>query len=131
MFCGVGSDEAIDALLRCFCVPGKDKILTCPPTYGMYSVSAQVNDLEIVKVPLDASNGFHLQPEKVNAALSADPSIKLAYICSPGNPTANLIGGQAPFFQAPGRPSARPPGRRPPCRSGRRGSRSWCPPRAP
>lgn len=91
MFCGVGSDEAIDALLRCFCVPGKDKILTCPPTYGMYSVSAQVNDVEIVKVPLDASNSFHLQPEKINAALTADPSIKLAYICSPGNPTANLI----------------------------------------
>ncbi|KAJ5082331.1 hypothetical protein N7532_011374 [Penicillium argentinense] len=91
LFVGVGSDEAIDALLRCFCVPGKDKILTCPPTYGMYSVSAQVNDVAIVKVPLDVSNGFHLQPEKVNEALSADPSIKLAYICSPGNPTANLI----------------------------------------
>ncbi|CEO59312.1 Putative Histidinol-phosphate aminotransferase [Penicillium brasilianum] len=91
MFVGVGSDEAIDALLRCFCVPGKDKILTCPPTYGMYSVSAQVNDIEIVKVPLDVNNGFHLQPDKVNEALSADPSIKLAYICSPGNPTANLI----------------------------------------
>ncbi|KAJ5515039.1 Aminotransferase class I/classII [Penicillium fimorum] len=91
MFCGVGSDEAIDALLRCFCVPGKDKILTCPPTYGMYSVSAQVNDVEIVKVPLDTTNGFHLQADKVNEALSADPSIKLAYICSPGNPTANLI----------------------------------------
>ncbi|KAJ5682636.1 Aminotransferase class I/classII [Penicillium macrosclerotiorum] len=91
MFVGVGSDEAIDALLRCFCVPGKDKILTCPPTYGMYSVSAQVNDIEIVKVPLDVTNGFHLQPEKVNEALSADSSIKLAYICSPGNPTANLI----------------------------------------
>ncbi|KAJ5131187.1 uncharacterized protein N7515_007226 [Penicillium bovifimosum] len=91
MFCGVGSDEAIDALLRCFCVPGKDKILTCPPTYGMYSVSAQVNDIDIVKVPLDASNGFHLQADKVNEALAADPSIKLAYICSPGNPTANLI----------------------------------------
>lgn len=91
LFVGVGSDEAIDALLRCFCVPGKDKILTCPPTYGMYSVSAQVNDVEIVKVPLDVNNGFHLQPEKVNEALSADSSIKLAYICSPGNPTANLI----------------------------------------
>jgi histidinol-phosphate aminotransferase len=91
MFVGVGSDEAIDALLRCFCTPGKDKILTCPPTYGMYSVSAQVNDVEIVKVPLDVNNGFHLQPDKVNEALSADPSIKLAYICSPGNPTANLI----------------------------------------
>lgn len=91
LFVGVGSDEAIDALLRCFCVPGKDKILTCPPTYGMYSVSAQVNDVEIVKVPLDVDNGFHLRPDKVNEALSADSSIKLAYICSPGNPTANLI----------------------------------------
>jgi histidinol-phosphate aminotransferase len=91
LFVGVGSDEAIDALLRAFCVPGKDKILTCPPTYGMYSVSADVNDVEIVKVPLDTENGFTLQPEKINAALAADPTIKLAYICSPGNPTANLI----------------------------------------
>ncbi|XRM36951.1 histidinol-phosphate transaminase [Aspergillus tubingensis] len=91
LFVGVGSDEAIDALLRCFCVPGKDKILTCPPTYGMYGVSAQVNDIEIVKVPLDVNNGFQLQPEKINEALAADSSIKMAYICSPGNPTANLI----------------------------------------
>ncbi|GLA95479.1 histidinol-phosphate transaminase [Aspergillus tubingensis] len=91
LFVGVGSDEAIDALLRCFCVPGKDKILTCPPTYGMYGVSAQVNDIEIVKVPLDVDNGFQLQPEKINEALAADSSIKMAYICSPGNPTANLI----------------------------------------
>ncbi|KAL3475889.1 pyridoxal phosphate-dependent transferase [Aspergillus californicus] len=91
LFVGVGSDEAIDALLRAFCVPGKDKILTCPPTYGMYSVSADVNDVEIVKVPLDTENNFSLQPEKINAALSADPSIKLVYICSPGNPTANVI----------------------------------------
>ncbi|PWY84052.1 histidinol-phosphate aminotransferase [Aspergillus eucalypticola CBS 122712] len=91
LFVGVGSDEAIDALLRCFCVPGKDKILTCPPTYGMYGVSAQVNDIEIVKVPLDVDNAFQLQPEKINEALAADSSIKMAYICSPGNPTANLI----------------------------------------
>ncbi|PLB48387.1 histidinol-phosphate aminotransferase [Aspergillus steynii IBT 23096] len=91
LFVGVGSDEAIDALLRCFCVPGKDKILTCPPTYGMYGVSAQVNDIEIVKVPLDVDRGFQLQPEKINETLAADSSIKMAYICSPGNPTANLI----------------------------------------
>ncbi|OJJ50032.1 hypothetical protein ASPZODRAFT_128622 [Penicilliopsis zonata CBS 506.65] len=91
LFVGVGSDEAIDVILRCFCRPGKDKILTCPPTYGMYGVSAQVNDLEIVKVPLDAANGFALQPEKINEALAADSSIKVTYICSPGNPTANLI----------------------------------------
>lgn len=66
-------------------------MLTCPPTYGMYAVSAQVNDIEVVKVPLDPSNSFALRPEAVNATLSADPSIKIAYICSPGNPTAQLI----------------------------------------
>ncbi|KAF2773270.1 histidinol-phosphate aminotransferase [Teratosphaeria nubilosa] len=91
LFVGVGSDEAIDGLLRAFCTPGKDKILTCPPTYGMYSVSACVNDVGIVKVPLNAENGFNAQPDKINAALSQDPSIKLVYLCSPGNPTANLV----------------------------------------
>ncbi|KAK2768265.1 histidinol-phosphate transaminase [Arachnomyces sp. PD_36] len=91
LFVGVGSDEAIDALLRCFCAPGREKILTSPPTYGMYSVSACVNDIEIVKVPLDVENGFQLRPDEINEALSADPLIKMVYICSPGNPTANLI----------------------------------------
>ena len=91
LFCGVGSDEAIDALLRCFCTPGKDKILTCPPTYGMYAVSAHVNDVEIVHVSLDVDNGFSLQAKKINEKLSADPNIKMVYICSPGNPTASII----------------------------------------
>ena len=91
MFCGVGSDEAIDALLRCFCAPGKDKILTCPPTYGMYAVSADVNDIEIVHVPLNVGDSFALQPKQISDKLSADPSIKMVYVCSPGNPTASLI----------------------------------------
>lgn len=78
-------------LLRCFCTPGQDKILTCPPTYGMYAVSAQVNDVEVVKVPLDTSKAFKLRPEAINATLSSDPSIKIVYVCSPGNPTANLV----------------------------------------
>jgi histidinol-phosphate aminotransferase len=52
IFVGVGSDEAIDMLMRIFCVPGEDKILTTPPTYGMYKVCAKVNDVEIVNVPL-------------------------------------------------------------------------------
>lgn len=91
LFVGVGSDEAIDALLRAFCTPGKDKILTCPPTYGMYAVSAQVNDVEVVKVPLDVDNGFRAQPQKIIAKLSEDSSIKMVYLCSPGNPTANLV----------------------------------------
>lgn len=91
LFVGVGSDEAIDALIRCFCVPGRDKILTCPPTYGMYAVSAQVNDIEIVHVPLNVEKGFMLQPDKINELLSSDASIKMVYICSPGNPTGRLI----------------------------------------
>ena len=52
IFVGVGSDEAIDLLMRIFCRPGQDKILTTPPTYGMYKVSAKVNDVAIVNVPL-------------------------------------------------------------------------------
>lgn len=90
VFVGVGSDEAIDALLRAFCRPGIDKIITCPPTYGMYSVSAAVNDVAIVPIPLTPEK-FQLQPEKINEALSKDPTIKLVYVCSPGNPTAALI----------------------------------------
>lgn len=94
---GVGSDEAIDALLRCFCVPGRDRILVCPPTYGMYSVSAQVNDVGLVKVPLLAAPDFQLDVSAIHQALSssqrdgADP-IKLVYLCSPGNPTGSLLG---------------------------------------
>ena len=66
-------------------------MLTCPPTYGMYAVSAQVNDIEVVKVPLDATKSFKLRPAAINETLSSDPLIKIVYICSPGNPTANLI----------------------------------------
>ena len=91
LFVGVGSDEVIDALLRCFCTPGRDKILTCPPTYGMYAVSAQVNDIEVVKVSLDTTKSFKLRPGDIKVALSLDSSIKIVYVCSPGNPTANLI----------------------------------------
>ncbi|KAM3561259.1 hypothetical protein MY1884_002443 [Beauveria asiatica] len=95
LFVGVGSDEAIDALLRCFCVPGRDRILVCPPTYGMYAVSAQVNDVALVKVPLLPAPSFALDVAAVVAALSAPDSssdtIKLAYFCSPGNPTGALL----------------------------------------
>ncbi|KAM3524725.1 hypothetical protein NHJ13051_004412 [Beauveria bassiana] len=94
LFVGVGSDEAIDALLRCFCVPGRDRILVCPPTYGMYAVSAQVNDVALVKIPLLPPPSFSLDVAAVTTALSAPGSdtIKLAYFCSPGNPTGALLG---------------------------------------
>jgi histidinol-phosphate aminotransferase len=62
IFLGVGSDEVIDLLMRVCCVPGKDKILTTPPTYGMYAVCAHVNDVPIVKVSLDVAGGV-FQPQ--------------------------------------------------------------------
>lgn len=96
LFVGVGSDEAIDALLRAFCVPGRDTILVCPPTYGMYSVSADVNDVGLVKVPLLPAPGFQLDVPAILAALddaaaAATNHIKLVYLCSPGNPTGALL----------------------------------------
>ncbi|KAI1766253.1 histidinol-phosphate aminotransferase, partial [Hypoxylon sp. FL1150] len=91
LFVGVGSDEAIDALLRCFCVPGKDRILVCPPTYGMYSVSAQVNDVGLVKVPLLPAPKFGLDVAKIQDALSTEQNVKMAYFCSPGNPTGSVL----------------------------------------
>ena len=66
-------------------------MLICPPTYGMYSVSAQVNDVAVTTVPLDVQNRFALRPDAVNAVLAADPLIKIVYLCSPGNPTATLL----------------------------------------
>ncbi|KAK6456671.1 histidinol-phosphate aminotransferase [Scheffersomyces xylosifermentans] len=87
---GVGSDESIDMLLRCVCVPGKDKMLICPPTYGMYTICATVNDVVIAKVPLTTPD-FQIDFEAVTKKLEEDPSVKLIYLTSPGNPTAKLI----------------------------------------
>ena len=91
LFLGVGSDEAIDVLLRAFCIPSVDKILVCPPTYGMYTVSACVNDVAVVKVPLLTTPGFPLDVAAINAALAADDKIKMVYVCTPGNPTGALL----------------------------------------
>jgi histidinol-phosphate aminotransferase len=66
LYLGVGSDECIDMIMRVFCHPGENKILITPPTYGMYSVCAQINDVEVVKVPLDCENGrFQLDLDSV------------------------------------------------------------------
>ncbi|GAA5988079.1 hypothetical protein JCM10908_002054 [Rhodotorula pacifica] len=95
-FLGVGSDEVIDLLFRITCIPGKDRVLVCPPTYGMYGVCAQINDVEVVKVNLDVEGGaFRPKVDEINrtlseAASSANP-IKLTFLCSPGNPTGTLI----------------------------------------
>ncbi|KAL5498694.1 HIS5 [Sanghuangporus vaninii] len=92
IFLGVGSDEVIDLLMRVCVAPGRERIMTTPPTYGMYAVCAQVNDIEVVKVPLNADGGaFQLQLDAMKAAIDRDPSIKLIFLCSPGNPTGTLI----------------------------------------
>lgn len=91
LFTGVGSDEAIDLLLRCFCIPRESQLLICPPTYGMYSVAAQVNDTPVVSIP-QLLNPFRLDLPAIHAALSAAPQrIRLMYLTSPGNPTGSLI----------------------------------------
>ncbi|KAI3403416.1 HIS5 [Candida oxycetoniae] len=87
---GVGSDESIDMLLRCCCEPKKEKLLICPPTYGMYSICAIVNDVQIVKIPLTVPD-FQIDIEKIIEVLQRDPDIKLLYLTSPGNPTGALI----------------------------------------
>ncbi|MBC8052564.1 MAG: histidinol-phosphate transaminase [Sphingobacteriaceae bacterium] len=87
IFLGNGSDEAIDILFRAFCRPGIDNIITVPPTYGMYEVSANINDVAIKKVPL--TTDYQLNLEEIAAAI--DDNTKLIFICSPNNPTANSI----------------------------------------
>lgn len=91
LFVGVGSDEAIDCILRVFCRPGLDKILITPPTYGMYSVSATINDVGVVKVPLDPEDEFQPRIDEISKTLAEDGAIKVLFLCSPGNPTSKLI----------------------------------------
>jgi histidinol-phosphate aminotransferase len=87
IFLGNGSDEAIDLLLRAFCNPGKDNIIILPPTYGMYEVSAAINDVAVKRVNL--SQDYHLRPEQILEAV--DGHTKMIFICSPNNPTGNLM----------------------------------------
>lgn len=87
IFLGNGSDECIDLLYRCFCEPGKDNVIICPPTYGMYEVSASINDVAVKKVPLLSS--FQLDLEGIENAI--DQYTKIIWICSPNNPTGNSI----------------------------------------
>jgi histidinol-phosphate aminotransferase len=88
IFLGNGSDEIIDLCFRIFCNPGVDKVLTFTPTYGMYEVSAAVNDVEVLKVPLNEMFQIDLQNVK---PLFSDKNLKLIFICSPNNPTGNAM----------------------------------------
>ncbi|RLN89234.1 hypothetical protein BBJ28_00002619 [Nothophytophthora sp. Chile5] len=103
-FLGVGSDEAIDLIIRVACTPRVDNILITPPTYGMYSVCANIHDVEVVDVPLKIEApvenpkglkeglplpSFHIDPQEILDAATA--TTKVIFLCSPGNPTANVL----------------------------------------
>jgi histidinol-phosphate aminotransferase len=87
VFIGNGSDEAIDLLIRAFCNPGVDNILIFPPTYGMYEVSAEINDVAINKVLL--TEDFQLDVDAAKEGINENT--KLIFVCSPNNPTGNLL----------------------------------------
>jgi len=88
IFIGNGSDEVIDLALRIFCNPGTDNALTFSPSYGMYDVSSAINDVELIKLPLNET--FQINLETVSPYLT-DPTVKLIFVCSPNNPTGNCF----------------------------------------
>ena len=87
IFIGNGSDECIDILYRAFCNPGKDNVIINPPTYGMYEVSAHINDVEVRRAVL--KNNFQLDIDQIESLI--DANTKIIWICSPNNPTANSM----------------------------------------
>ena len=87
IFLGNGSDEAIDIIYRVFCEPGIDNVITTPPTYGMYEVSARINNIGITKISL--TPGFQLDLESMEEAIN--PFTKIIWLCSPNNPTGNSL----------------------------------------
>ena len=89
IFLGNGSDEAIDLLIRATCTPRESEIILLPPTYGMYEVSAAINDVPTVRVPL--TPGFQIDLPAVGAAVASHPEAKLLFLCSPNNPSGNLL----------------------------------------
>ena len=91
IFLGNGSDEPIDLIIRLTCEPKEDNIIILPPTYGMYEVSANVNNVEIQKIPL--TTDYQLDTAKIIASINS--KTKLIFICSPNNPTGNLIDRKA------------------------------------
>lgn len=87
IFLGNGSDEILDLVFRAFCEPGRDNVMICPPTYGMYKVLADINNVEIKEVPLNKD--FSLDLEGI--VVSASDYTKLLVLCSPNNPTGKSI----------------------------------------
>jgi histidinol-phosphate aminotransferase len=87
MFLGNGSDECIDILQRVFCEPGLDNLIICPPTYGMYEVCANINNVHIKKIKLTPD--FQLDLGAIESGI--DANTKMIFLCSPNNPTGNSL----------------------------------------
>jgi len=87
LFFGNGSDEVLDLTIRTFCEPGRDNVIICPPTYAMYKVLADINDIKVKEVILN--NDFSLNTNKIISVV--DENTKLLILCSPNNPTGNSI----------------------------------------
>lgn len=90
IFIGNGSDEVIDLACRVFCEPGRDNVIICPPTYGMYEVCANINNVAIKKVLLTKD----FQPDMPAIWNAVDENTRLLFICSPNNPTGNTLNRQ-------------------------------------
>lgn len=84
---GNGSDEVLDLIFRAFCIPEKDNVVILPPTYGMYEVLAQLNNIEVKKAELDEN----FQPNVASVFKQVNENTKLIFICSPNNPSANNL----------------------------------------
>ncbi len=88
-----GADEAIDLLSRIYLRAGADSILQCTPTFGMYQVASRIQGCGVIETPLDRDHGWALDADRFLAAWH--PDVKLVYLCSPNNPTANLLDANA------------------------------------
>lgn len=86
-----GSDEGIDLLTRVFCRAGRDAVLHCPPTFGMYRIAAETQGAAVVSLPRPPDDGFRLDGQRLLAALDEDERIKLICLTSPNNPTGDTV----------------------------------------
>jgi histidinol-phosphate aminotransferase len=84
-----GADDAIEILVRTFCRAGEDAVAICPPTFSAYAQFARVQGAQVVEAPL--GRNFDFEPDGFIGALGGEPNVKLAFLCSPANPTGNLI----------------------------------------
>ena len=86
-----GVDEATDLLVRAFCAARQDAILICPPVFGRHAVSARLQSVAIHEVPLRKEAGFELDPDRILAVHRSDPGLKVLFLCTPNDPTGNLV----------------------------------------